>query len=260
MVHGTVFGWDLVRGEESDFDGVDFLDGRDAAPLVEKVERRDGESVDDYGEDYEEVDDWTFIFSELRLVFSVEEDRWGLESTYLEQWPRSGYFLLRLFLHVQGRDVERVQHRRQPRFLCQENHISLLLDVNHDQASDLPIGPKYPINKASFQSLMTAGMNLYAIKMAGIRRKIKTRKPRPMSRATVIPVTSGRWNSLQGTIAPMYMNPPKFRSTSTLALTSSCRDSVSARYCPFQLSALPATKQANKSSVPRAPQVPMRKS
>src|SRR5688572_22468357 len=74
---------------------------------------------------------------------------------------------------------------------------------------NLPIGPKYPINKASFQSLTQLGMSLYVMKIAGIRLNSSTNTPSPISRATVMPVTSGNWNSLQGMMVPMYMKPPK---------------------------------------------------
>lgn len=62
MVQGAIFGWGLVCGEELDFGDVVFLDGGDAAPLVEEVEGGYGEAVDDHGEYHEEVDDyWGFL-------------------------------------------------------------------------------------------------------------------------------------------------------------------------------------------------------
>jgi hypothetical protein len=116
------------------------------------------------------------------------------------------------------------------------------------------------MKSASFQSLTQRGMSRYVMKMAGIRRKIRIRKPRMNNLPIVIPVTSGIWNSLQGKIVPMYMKPPKFRSTSRQLLTSSCRLSASSKYSPFQFRAFPATKQARRSSVPIAPHIPIMKS
>jgi len=66
--------------------------------------------------------------------------------------------------------------------------------------------------------------------MAGIRLKIKMSMPRLNNLGRVMPVVSGWWNSEKGIIAPMYMKPPKFRSTSIEEFTSSWRASVSARY------------------------------
>lgn len=77
------------------------------------------------------------------------------------------------------------------------------------------------MNRASFQLLHTFGMNLYAANTAGIRRTAMTMNPSPKSRPYVIPVSSGWWNSFHGSTAPMYMNPPKLRRTSTAEFTSS---------------------------------------
>ena len=131
---------------------------------------------------------------------------------------------------------------------------------NECEPKHIPIGPKYPIKSASFQFFTTPGMALYSMKTPGILLKNSTRKPSPMSLGIVSPVSSGRCISFQGTTAPMYMKPPKFRTTSKHEFTSSLRRSDSSRYSPSQFSALPATKHASRSSVPTRPHVPRVKS
>lgn len=137
---------------------------------------------------------------------------------------------------------------------------SALASLKSRRTKCIPIGPKYPMNRASFQFLHTRGMSLYRSSMLGMRRSRRTRNPSRTSRGYVIPVISGWLNSSHGNIAPMYMNPPKFRRTSIQGLTSSCRVSVSARNDPSQLSALPAAKHARRSLVPMHPHVPIIKS
>lgn len=71
-------------------------------------------------------------------------------------------------------------------------YVTLATSIGRDVCgADLPIGPKYPMNSASFQFLTQRGISRYVMKMAGMRRKTRIRKPRMNSLPSVIPVTSG---------------------------------------------------------------------
>lgn len=121
----------------------------------------------------------------------------------------------------------------------------------------LPIGPKYPMNRASFQLAQARGINLYPSITAGMRRTPKTRNPNASSRPTVIPVSSGMWKWLHGIAAPKNMNAAKLSNVSIVELNVSWRAWVSALYSPSQLRTLPATKEARDSSEPKQPHVPV---
>lgn len=115
-----------------------------------------------------------------------------------------------------------------------------------------------PMNRASFQSTKQDGINLYIAKIAGMRRRTTTKKPRPTRRGMERPVDCGpkSSNNGHGITMPMYAKAPKFRRKSIVPFTSSCLFSHSRRNCPFQLRTLPAAKQARMSLAPMSPVEP----
>lgn len=245
-----------VQRQRAHFDGAGLGvdEWRHAEELVEQVQGGNGEPVEDDGEEDEEVDGWTGSDGRGREGRGKEKEG----RTYWGRGRGGGWFLRRRQRRARGRGGACVRGRRQRRCLWEER--SVVRSDGGKGQSGSPMGPKYPMNSASLTFLHTFGMNLYAMRIAGMRRKTMTRKPRPNRRPYVMPVTSGWWNSSHESTAPMYMKPPKLSSTSMQELTSSWRASVSSRYPPSQFSALPAKKQASRSSVPRAPQVPTVKS
>lgn len=120
-------------------------DDRDPQPAVDRVEHGDGKAVDYNGKEYQPINNWTVSFA---LTFSARFRTWDHRSSQMVD-------LCVAFAGIgqQSTGILYVGDGSHPCFLAWS-----LLEYFGDLLLVLPIGPKYPMNKASLHEVQTFGM------------------------------------------------------------------------------------------------------